>query len=731
MAVYTNYNITCGKNSRNMKKLNKGRTSMRTAHSIRSLSAFRVDLAALLVSFVAAVAAPQHVNSQTISTLAGATPLFNEPSAVALDTAGNINAPNTFIYVADTFSHRVYRINSAGSAAVIAGTGVAGSTGDGGLATAAQVSVPAGLAVDAAGNLYVAENLGNRVRKITPAGIISTVAGTGVAGFSGDDGPATAAKLNGPWGLAVDATGNLFIADSDNHRVRRVDTAGVMTTIAGYGFEGYNGDGNFAIFSGLAHPLGVAVDGTGNVWIADTRNDRIRRVSTGGIISTVAGTGVRGFSGDGALALAAQLSLPASIKLDASGNAYVTDSGNYRVRKFADGGSINTVAGNGVYGFSGDGGPPTSAALAFPYDAAVDASGNLYIADTDNNRIRKVTGLTARVARDLNGDAKSDILYFDATGAAGVVLMNGVTQTGSGNVLTAGSGWSITHAADFDGDGKADLLIKNTNGQIAILLMNGETVKSAALLVGTGGDYTPVLTGDFNGDGKADIVLKKADGLVALLLMNGTAVSSAGLLLSAGSPWSVTHTGDFDGDGKSDLVLKNTDGSAALLLMNGTAVAAANYVLEAGSPWTVTHAADMDGDRRTDLVIRNVNGEYVQILMNGTSVVNAAYILFSPYTITHLADFNGDGKADLVIRHPDRSAALLIMNGVGGVTSASYLLLAGSTSIVAQVADYNGDGKSDILLKNADGSATVILKDGGLDLGRAAVWGAGTRQVVP
>jgi sugar lactone lactonase YvrE len=273
----------------------------------------------------------------------------------------------------------------------VAGLGTQGFSGDGGQATSAQLNYPAGGAVDAQGNLYIADNTNDRIRKVSPAGVITTVAGDGIAGYGGDGGQATSARLDFPDGVAVDPHGDLFIADTLNNRVREVSPSGVITTVAGNGIAGYSGDGGQATSAELDNPTGVAVGPEGVLYIADEANERVREVHANGLITTVAGTGVIGFSGDGGPAGSAELNTPASVATDAQGDLYIADASNWRVRKVDASGTITTIAGNGIAGFSGDGGQATSAEISFPRGVAVDPAGNVYIADLNNYRVRKVT----------------------------------------------------------------------------------------------------------------------------------------------------------------------------------------------------------------------------------------------------------------------------------------------------------------------------------------------------
>jgi hypothetical protein len=300
---------------------------------------------------------------------------------------------------------------SSGYISTIAGNGTYGFSGDGGPATSAEFRNPYGVAVDTSGNLYISETGGHRIRKVTAStGIITTVAGNGYrdqsgdGGYSGDGGAATSAELNEPWRVVVDSAGNLYIADTGNFRIRKVTAStGIITTVAGNGTQGFSGDGGLATSAELTLPYGVTVDTAGNIYFTDSGRIRKVAVSTG-IITTVAGNGTRGFSGDGGPATSAEFNNTADVAVDASGNLYIADAQNNCIRKVtASTGIITTVAGNGTQGFSGDGGPATSAALYNPEGLTVDSIGNLYIADLANNRIRMVaasTGIITTVAGD-------------------------------------------------------------------------------------------------------------------------------------------------------------------------------------------------------------------------------------------------------------------------------------------------------------------------------------------
>jgi uncharacterized protein (TIGR03437 family) len=312
-----------------------------------------------------------------------------QPSGIAVDGAGNL-------YIADTENYRVRMVNTDGIISTLAGTGASGYSGDGGPASQALVHQPAGVTLDGAGNVYVADTNNFVVRKITPLGTITTVVGTGRYGSSGDGGPATKATLSQVVDMKFDAAGNLYIADLQNGRIRRVDTSGTITTIAGTGQNGFGGDGGPAASAVFNGPIALAIDSTGAVIVADLNNNRVRRVVPGGAVSTIAGQTLT--IGDGGSSTLARMTNPLNIAVDTAFNLYIADSGENRIRKVATSGTITTFAGTGAAAESGDGGPASAAALRVPDGVAVDSAGNVYIADSGNGVIRKVNAATGVIS---------------------------------------------------------------------------------------------------------------------------------------------------------------------------------------------------------------------------------------------------------------------------------------------------------------------------------------------
>ena len=390
--------------------------------------------------------------AQTISTVAGgglASPGDNgpatatniiAPSGVAVDSMGNL-------YFIDTGAWRVRKVDASGIITTIAGDGNIGlgAIGDGGPATQARFlfsSMHEGIAVDSAGNVYVTDSGNYRVRKIDTNGVITTFAGNGFPISGGDGGPATGAGMSRPSGLAIDSSNNVYIAESTGARVRKVDTNGIITTVAGNGSLGFSGDGGLATKAAFNSPIAVAVDTAANLYIADQTAQRVRKVTADGIINTVVGSGSIGFSGDGGSALKASFSGILGISVDGGGAIYIADSGNKRVRKVDSNGTITTVAGNGSFGTTGDGGPATSATLNTPNDVAVDSNGALYISDRAGSRVRKVSGGTS---------APSINLVANAFGDTPLIAPNTWVELKGSNLAPAGAS-RIWQGSDFAGN---------------------------------------------------------------------------------------------------------------------------------------------------------------------------------------------------------------------------------------------------------------------------------------
>ena len=307
------------------------------------------------------------------------------PANLTFDRKGNL-------YITDRNNHRVRKVDTRGNITTIAGNGTAGFSGDGGKATEAQLNLPSGVVVDDKGNIYISDRSNDRVRVVNKKGIITTYAGNGIDQFKGDSGPAKNASLSRPFGLALDKRGNLYIADRGNNRVRRVNAQGIIHTVAGDGGFFFMGDNGPAYRASIAGPTGVAVDDNGILYIADRNNNRIRAVDTQGMIRTIAGTGQQDYNGDAEVARDTNLHLPFGVALDQNDKLLIIDRSHYRIRRVdPKHGSIETVAGNGVKMFAGDGGPAAGAKLSFPHGIAVDKNGNLLISDKGHYRIRRVS----------------------------------------------------------------------------------------------------------------------------------------------------------------------------------------------------------------------------------------------------------------------------------------------------------------------------------------------------
>ena len=491
---------------------------------------------------------------------------LNGPTGVAVDSAGTVYFTEGSVGTGSGLvqsDHMVWKV-AGGIFTAFAGTGQNSYSGDGGPAAMAQIDTPGGVALDLAGNLYIADAANHRIRKMTPGGVITTVAGNGTPGFSGDGKSALNAQLNSPGGVAVDPSGTIYIADTNNNRIRVVTPEGIIYTLAGNGNAGYFGDGGMAINGSLHAPQGVAVDSLGNFYIADTLDHRVRRVSeTDNIITTIAGNGNPAFSGDGGLGASAALNNPVAVALDGNGNVYIADQGNGRIRRVSQSGVIDTVAGNGntpssqLYNpsgvavdqqgnidvadtghnqirqafpggivtiagtgsccYAGDGGPASAALLNAPFGMVIDPSGVLYFSDTGNNAIRQLIGsasINASIASVAN--AASNLSGPVAPGE--VVTISGVAlgppqlvteQVSNGMVTASLSGTTVAF------NGIPAPMIYTSASQVSAVVPFGITGSTAQITVQYRGQFpaqatvplataAPALfTADYSGSGQA------------------------------------------------------------------------------------------------------------------------------------------------------------------------------------------------------------------------------------
>lgn len=353
----------------------------------------------IFLSFLSFSAFPQSI----ISTVAGGGDSIGLVGDGRLATSIQLIQPervaiakNGDLIIAETVGSRIRKINAFGIISTIAGLDSAGYSGDGGPAKNALISYPTGITVDKYGNIYFSDIENFRIRKIDTNGIISTFVGNGTAGYSGDSGLAVNAQISHLEGLKWDRWGNLFFADTHNNVIRRVDSKGIITTVAGNGTQGFSGDGGPAKDASFYYCSDIAIDDSENIYVADWFNFRIRKIDKkSGIINTIAGNGYSFYSGDfGQKAIDASVE-PFALEIDGMGNLIIGECWNHVVRKISDSGIISTIAGNGLEGFSGDGGPAKSSTLYVPCGVAIDTSGNLFIADIANHRIRKVTNAAA------------------------------------------------------------------------------------------------------------------------------------------------------------------------------------------------------------------------------------------------------------------------------------------------------------------------------------------------
>lgn len=400
---------------------------------------------------------------------------FSLPESVVTDASGNL-------YISDYDYPRIRKVDVNGVITTFAGTGVPGYSGDGGPATAAQLRGPGGLAVDPHGNVYIVDYEDHRIRKVSPDGIITTIAGTGVQGHSGDNGSAIAARLSEPWGIDVDSAGVVYFVDAGN-RVRKINTSGTISAVAGNGTWTYSGDGGPAALAGFSWIGDIAVDAGSNIYITD--NSRVRKVDVGGTITTIAGTGVAGYSGDGGPATLAQIRYASAIDLDGSGNVIFADPVDSRIRSIDTSGDIHTIAGTGTGGYSGDGGPAIAARID-PSGLHIDSKGNVYFGNWTGSVVRMfnlhalASDATVTVSIEpsfsftvagrstaCNGQATSGFVASTTPTAASLGRLNAASTAGAAQDLTVASNAGGGFAVLLRTDGTTPNVLRSGSNSIA------------------------------------------------------------------------------------------------------------------------------------------------------------------------------------------------------------------------------------------------------------------------
>jgi large repetitive protein len=582
------------------------------------------------------------------------------PTGVALDGSGNL-------FITDNASNRIRRVD-AGSDLIstVAGTGGAGDSGDGGLAAAAEINQPSSVAIDGAGNLYIADSGNNAIRVVNRAtNLITTIAGVlGASGYSGDGGQATAAKLNTPSAIALDpVNGYLYIADTGNNVVRRVNLAsGVISPFAGNGAVGASGDNGPAISASLNFPWGVTVAPDGSVYIADLLNNLVRKVNTAGTITTFAGTGAMGYTGDGGPAGTAELDAPADTVIDPAGNVYIADSGNNVIRKVNDAGTITTIAGSGKEAFAGDGGPATGASLYAPYAMALDGQGDLYFTDKFNQRVREIQSKNAiltypsmRVDRESatenqalenDGNAVLNISPLTASTAMNSALDPTVTTCPTNGQLDSDlnciigaifypqtTGSPVTGTITVTSDSPNSVQTLTLSGDVQTLYPSTVNLSVSPTSVTTGAAVTFTATVTSNGGPAPTGTVTFFNGTTALspevnLTTAGVATYST-VTLPAGS-YSITV--QYSGDTNTST---GTSTAVALSVKNMTSTALTSSVNPSNPSQSVTITATVTGATNigsTDTVTFTDNGT---TLGGGPVVLNSAGV--ATYTGTFAA----------------------------------------------------------------------------------------------
>lgn len=626
---------------------------------------------------------PFHVLAQTVSTFAGSgaagfnnatgtSAQFNSPTGTAVDAAGNI-------YVADKLNHRIRKITSAGVVTTLAGSGVAGFNNATG--TAAQFDQPNGVAVDGAGNVYVADAGNHRIRKITSVGVVTTLSGSGMGGFN-DGASGAVSQFNFPYSVALDGAGNVYVADFLNHRIRVVDpVSGAASTLAGSGTAGFmDATGAAAQFN---FPTGVALDGAGNVYVADQLNNRIRRITSAGVVTTLAGSGTAGFAnGTG---ISAQFSNPAGVALDGAGNVYVADQGNNRIRSITPAGVVSTLAGSGSAGFMDATG--LTAQFNAPAGVAVDGTGNVYVADQSNHRIRMITPPPVPTITS----------FTPTTAAAGVtVTINGTNFLGAGAVSFGGvtaTSFTVVSATQIT----AVVATGGASGSVAVTAPGGTATLAGFTFIPppTITSFTPTYTGlgttvtitgtNFTG---ATAVSFGGTAAASFMVVSATQITA---VLAAGASGSVSVTAP---GGTATLagftfappptITSFTPTSAAIgatVTINGTNFTGATQVRFGGV--AATSFMVVSATQITAVVAAGGASGNVQVTAPGGVANLAGFTFIAPPTITSFTPTSAGTGLTVTITGTNFTGATAV--SFGGTAAASFMVVS-ATQITAVVA---------------------------------------------